>query len=185
MNYPKEIGANAVLPIVINASADKVLVQVSVNGVEKNVSATYSNGLFHVNLPVKEGIYKVEKVYAFRGDKSVVKDVNAVLRAFDRPVIYDVIYQHKLKPGEEAIVKVNASDTSGIAKALIEVSGGNVSMVKPANGLHAYNVSLGEDPATLPVKVYVLDPYKQASRASGEIHWLLQDAFGYWSTKII
>ncbi|OYT49889.1 MAG: hypothetical protein B6U73_04840 [Desulfurococcales archaeon ex4484_204] len=123
---------------------------------------------FHVNLPVKEGIYKIEKVYAFRGDESVVKDVNAVLRAFDRPVIYDVIYQHKLKPGEEAIVKVNAFDTSGIAKALIEVSGGNVSMVKLANGLHAYNVSLGEDPATLPVKVYVLDPYKRASRASGE-----------------
>ena len=143
----------------------------------------YSNRLFHVDIPVKGGVYSIEKVYAFRGGKNIVKSVNAALEAFDKPVIYSVEYWHKLKPGEEAIIKLNASDASGTAKALIELNGKNVSMIKLPNGLYAYNVSMGEDPATLPIKVYVLDLYKQSASTTGEIHWLLQDAFTYYGVK--
>ena len=275
VKYPRKLRTNSYLLVDVNASADKVIAQVGMNGVDRNFTATRVNGLFRVRVPVKEGVYSIEKVYAFRNGRSLVKNVGVTLKAFDKPVIYAVKYYRRMKPGEEAVVKVragdtsgiskalmivntpggkqlrinavkqdglyvfsfplkkepsynfvivlsdpfnqsvsykgsitsldnpvihsftiqkfpakglaevkvNASDTSGIAKALIEINGKNASMVKLSNGLYAFNVSLGEDPLTLPVKVYVFDPYKQASFASGEIQWLLKDAFTYYGVE--
>jgi len=104
------------------------------------------------------------------------------ISSLDGPIIHSFEIK-KLPPKGVAEVIVNASDTSGIAKALIGLNGKNASMIRLANGLYAYNVSMGEDPATLPIKVYVLDPYRQSASAAGETHWLLLDAFTYYGVK--
>lgn len=258
----------------MKADADKVLAEIIINEIKKNVSLIERNGVFVTEIPVKEGIYSVDKIYALKGDSWVVKEVDKVYEVFDKPIIEEVNFKKEFKPGEIAVISVratdtsgikaielllkvygelnkfyanyenglyvfriplkreskynfsinvydvfsqvakysgsfsafdkpsinsiniekdvesgivkvlvNASDFSGIEKALIEISGKNASMIKLPNGLYAYNVSMGEDPATLPIKVYVLDPYKQASSASGEINWLLKDAYTYWAVK--
>ena len=274
VQLPEKLSTNSFLPITVKADADKVLAEIIINEIKKNVSLIERNGVFVTEIPVKEGIYSVDKIYALKGDSWVVKEVDKVYEVFDKPIIEEVNFKKEFKPGEIAVISVratdtsgikaielllkvygelnkfyanyenglyvfriplkreskynfsinvydvfgqvakysgsfsafdkpsinsiniekdvesgivkvlvNASDFSGIEKALIEISGKNASMIKLPNGLYAYNVSMGEDPATLPIKVYVLDPYKQASSASGEINWLLKDAYTYWAVK--
>jgi len=273
VDYPLQISTNSNLPIKISADADEVLIQLSENGVSKNITASNLDKVFYVEIPVKEGFYVIEKVYAFKDGNALVKDINTILEALDNPVIHSVQYERSLSPGKEALIKVNASDTSGIkeaimlvnapdkqfqidasqengvyvfmfplekepsysfkivlidpfnqsseyegsissldnpvihsflinkkveegiaqvlvnasdtsgiAKAWIEINGNNYAMEK-VDGLYTYIISLGENPASFKIRVYVIDPFNQSSSVAGEIHWLLKEAFQYYSFK--
>ncbi|EDY36548.1 hypothetical protein ABOONEI_538 [Aciduliprofundum boonei T469] len=273
--YPNSISTNSKLPIKINATADEVFVDMLINGALHNYTANKTGGNFTLTVPVKEGVYEIEDVYAVKGNKSAKKEIDAVLKAFDKPVIHGVIYSKDMEPGETAKIELNATDTSGIAKALmlvtdptgkkfhvsgkeeeglyvfefpltkeplysfnisvsdpfnqtsyyngsissldspsinyfeikklpdkglaeielkaidtsgiakavIQLNGENESMTKLPNGSYVYNVFMGENPENLTLKVYVSDPFNQTSNVSGEINWLLEDAYTYWVVK--
>ena len=104
----------------------------------------------------------------------------STISSLGNPMIQSFVIK-KLPAKGLAEVIVNASDISGIAKVLLELNGKNVSMIRFSNDLYTYNISMGEDPVILPIKIYVLDPYNQTASTASEIHWLLQDAFTYYS----
>lgn len=247
-----------------------------INGVLHNYTANKTGSDFTLIVPVKEGVYEIEDIYAVKGNKSAKKEIDAVLKAFDKPVIHGVIYSKDMKPDETAKIELNttdtsgiakalmlvtdptgkkfhvsgkeekglyvfefpltkeplysfnisvsdpfnqtsyyngsissldspsinyfeikkvpdkglaeielnATDTSGIAKAIIQLNGENESMTKLPNGSYAYNVFMGENPENLTLKVYVSDPFNQTSNVSGEIKWMLEDAFTYFELKM-
>lgn len=144
-----------------------------INGEISNFTADLStNNVFHASIPVKEGIYKINKIYAFKDNKSVSKDVNIALTAFDKPVINEVIYQNRTSPGEEAIVKVNASDTSGIERAIMKVkdpSGkvfdvlGNLEL-----GLFVFRIPIEREPV-YNFELILSDPFNNTATYNGSI----------------
>jgi len=79
-------------------------------------------------------------------------------------------------------VKVNASDTSGIKKALIEFDGMSLPMVR-LNDTYAFNITLGWGPRSLGIKVHVFDPFNQSVSEAANVDWSLKDAFIYFSSR--
>ncbi len=172
INYPKELKTNSFLTIRINATADKVFVQMDINGVMKNYTAEKNND-FHLNVPVKEGIYKIDYVYAVKGNSSAKKYVNATLKAFDDPIIEKMIYDKKLKPGENETVKIYARDTSGIKEAylLLYSPDGKIKRVKGMNGTvgeYLFKFAVKEEPEYKFSAIFK-DPFNNTASANGTV----------------
>jgi hypothetical protein len=123
----------------------------------ENHTALKTDDVFKLSIPVEEGVYVLRKVYAFKNGRAAVKDIGLTYRAFDSPVIHSFHVRKILEKGI-AEVLLNASDTSGVAEALLELNGRNVSM-REEDGLYSYTVNLGVYPMALTVKVYVKDPF--------------------------
>ncbi len=169
---PKNITTNSILPIYINASADKVLIEAEINGAKSNITASLLGDIFRASIPVKEGIYKIDKIYAFKGNNSVVEEINKIFKAFDKPVINEVIYQNRTSPGKEVIVKVNASDTSGIDRAVMRVKDPSGKVFKLLGnlecGLYVFRIPIEKEPE-YNFKLILSDPFNNTATYSGSI----------------
>ncbi len=172
VKLPKNLSTNSYLPITVQADADKVLAEISINGVSENVTLTKKNGIFEIEIPVKEGIYIINKIHAIKDKVSISKDINTVLTAFDRPVINNVVYESRTKPGSEVVILVNASDTSGIDRAVMRVKDPSGKVFKLLGnlecGLYVFRIPIEKEPA-YNFKLILSDPFNNTVTYNGSI----------------
>jgi len=141
--------------------------------------AVYAGGCWTARLELRgEGAYRVSVLDPETGSALLTR----VLELLDKPVIHSVRVEERAELGL-ATVTVNASDSSGIAIALIEYKASNHSMVKIRSGLLAYNLSLGDSPETLQARVHVTDPFGNTASASIAVNWSLEDAFTFYGLE--
>ncbi|OYT53355.1 MAG: hypothetical protein B6U76_08645 [Desulfurococcales archaeon ex4484_217_2] len=140
------------------------------------IGAAVATGAYYLHRKLAKETTTTSTTPSQTSSSTTTKTVNG------KPKIYSLKTE---KIPDKGIVEilVKASDFSGIEKALIEINGKNASMTKLSEGLYGFNVSMGEDPTTLPIRIYVVDKYNKSSSVSGEINWSLEDAYTYWATE--
>ncbi|PLJ77218.1 hypothetical protein [Infirmifilum sp. SLHALR2] len=167
--YARNATPTPYIPLVVETPA----------GNAQRLSAAYACSYWVARLELRgEGAYRVSVLDPETGSALLTR----VLELSDRPAIHSVSVEERAELGL-ATVTVNASDSSGIAIALIEYKASNHSMVKIQNGLYAYNLSLGDSPETLQAKIYVTDPFGNTASASIAVNWSLEDAFTFYGLE--
>ncbi len=126
------------------------------------------------NKTTEEGNYKIRAIVEDKAGNVAIK--HGSFDVGDNPAIHSFSLE-KIPSKGLAKILVNASDTSGVAKAEIEFNGNKEDMVRLPNGLFSYNITMPENPADMSVKVYVKDPFNQTSSTTAEIDWSSKDAF--------
>ncbi|PLJ77132.1 hypothetical protein [Infirmifilum sp. SLHALR2] len=167
--YARNATPTPCIPLVVEAPA----------GGAQALRAVYAGGCWAARLGLRgEGAYRVSVLDPETGSTLLAK----ILELRDRPVIYSVSVEERAELGL-ATVTVNASDSSGIAIALIELHANNHSMARLPSGFLAYNLSLGDSPETLQARVYVTDPFGNTASASIAVNWSLEDAFTFYGLE--
>ncbi len=178
LSMPDSISINSTLTITAKLNnTQKALLEIVENGNPRNITMQLidtepSYQLYKANIPIKEGIYKLAKLYAMLGNQTAVKQINKNYEVFDNPVIEFVKYDNAVKPGNNASIVFKATDTSGIKEALLNLfePDGNVRIIKPkiANDTFIFSFPINKEPNYNFTATFI-DPFGNKASYNGSI----------------
>lgn len=178
LSMPDSISINSILTVTAKLNnTQKALLEIVENGKPRNITMQLidtepSYQLYKANIPIKEGIYKLAKLYAILGNETAVKQINKNYEVFDNPVIEFVKYDNAVKPGNNASIVFKATDTSGIKQALLNLfePDGNVKVIKPkiANYTFVFSFPINKEPNYNFTATFI-DPFGNKASYNGSI----------------
>jgi hypothetical protein len=128
--------------------------------------------LYKANIPIKEGVYELAKLYAMLGNQTAVKQINKSYEVFDDPTIEFVKYDNAVKPGSHANIVFKARDTSGIKEAMLKLfePDGNVRIISPtiANNSFVFSFPITKEPRYNFTAIFA-DPFGNKASYNGSI----------------